>query len=78
MGERDSSRKILAFIPLPPFLCLHPRIQVYSISAEIIHLWAFLLNYSERMKTKAKLSPLLPVFFLQDQLRKGVPSHDLR
>ena len=27
MGERDSSRKILAFIPLPPFLCLHPRIQ---------------------------------------------------
>ncbi len=27
MGERDSSRKILAFIPLPQFLCLHPRIQ---------------------------------------------------
>ena len=27
MGERDSSRKILAFIPFPPFLCLHPRIQ---------------------------------------------------
>jgi hypothetical protein len=27
MGERDPSRKILAFIPLPPFLCLHPRIQ---------------------------------------------------
>ena len=25
--QRDSSRKILAFIPLPPFLCLHPRIQ---------------------------------------------------
>ena len=29
MGERDSSRKILAFNPLPPFLCLHPRIQDY-------------------------------------------------